>query len=173
VEEMVSTNRALGELEHPEYSHINPKESAVRVVSLVEDKQEEGVWIGESIVLSSDPEHNIKGTPNGDILASLIQHETRLGFSSRGVGKMVDEKWNGKKESIVRNYRMSAIDCVVNPSIRAFVDGILESKRFMIDTHGDIVEIQYEKLENGLASIPVNGRSDYMHKLIKTFMGKI
>jgi len=173
VTEMVDTNRALGELEHPEYTHINPAEAAIRITKLTEDKSNEGIWIGESIVLASDPAHNIKGTPKGDILASLIQHDSKIGFSTRGVGKLVEEKWAGKKESIVRNYRMSTIDCVVNPSIGQFVDGILESKNFMIDNHGDILEMNYDVLESGLSTLPINDRSAYIYNLLGDFLKSI
>jgi hypothetical protein len=170
VKEMVDTNRALGELEHPEYTHINPAEAAIRITKLKEDKNDEGVWIGESIILASDQENNIKGTPKGDILASLIQHGSKIGFSTRGVGKLVQEKWGNKKESVVRNYRMSTVDCVVNPSIGQFVDGILESKNFMVDVHGDILEVNYNIVENGLNTLPKHQRSEYMFKLMNEFL---
>ena len=170
VTEVVDTNRALGELEHPEYTHINPAEAAIRITKLVEDKSNEGIWIGESIVLASDPEHNIKGTPKGDILASLIQHDSKIGFSTRGVGKLVEEKWGNKTESIVRNYRMTTIDCVVNPSIGQFVDGILESKNFVLDCHGDILEVKYDILENGLGTLPKAKKSEYIYGLMHDFL---
>ena len=82
ISNMVNRNRALGELEHPNYAHINSERSAIRITSLIEDNK---TWIGESVVLASDPTRNIKGTPQGDILASLVQYDTALGFSTRGV----------------------------------------------------------------------------------------
>lgn len=170
VKEVVDTKSALGELEHPTYSHINPKESAIRITKLTEDKSNEGIWIGESIVLASDPDNNIKGTPNGDILASLIQHDSRIGFSTRGVGKLSEEKWGKKRESIVRNYRMSTIDSVVNPSIGQFVDGILESKQFIVDVHGDILEVRYDKLEEGLSKLPRKEQAEYLKNLMSGFL---
>lgn len=170
VNEMVNENRALGELEHPDYSHIDPSKAAIRIKSINEDKNDEGVFIGESIILTSDPSRNIKGTPQGDILASLVQHGTKMGFSTRGVGKIVQEDFQGKKESIVRNYRMSTVDCVCNPSIGQFVEGILESKNFLVDTHGDVLEVQCNKLENGIATIPNKGRAEYLHQLMREFL---
>jgi hypothetical protein len=170
INEMVKTNRALGELEHPEYTHINPAEAAIRITKLNEEKDDEGVWIGESIILASDQDNNIKGTPKGDILASLVQHGSKIGFSTRGVGKLVQEKWGNKKESVVRNYRMSTVDCVVNPSIGQFVDGILESKNFMVDIHGDILEVNYNIVENGLSNLPKKQRSEYIFNLMNEFL---
>lgn len=170
VTEMVTTNRALGELEHPDYSHIDPSKAAIRIKSIKEDRHNEGVFIGESVILTSDPSKNIKGTPQGDILASLVQHGTKMGFSTRGVGKIVEEKFDGKKESIVRNYRMSTVDCVCNPSIGQFVEGILESKNFLVDQYGDIMEVQYNKLSDDIATLPTKDKSVYLSNVISEFL---
>lgn len=171
--EMVNENRALGELEHPDYSHIDPSRAAIRIKSIIEDGSDEGVFNGKSIILTSDPTKNIKGTPQGDILASLVQHGTKMGFSTRGVGKIVQEDFRGKKESMVRNYRMSTVDCVCNPSIGQFVDGILESKSFLVDVHGDVLEVQCDKLVKGVSTIPNKGKSEYLHNLIREFLDNV
>ena len=151
IKEMVKTGRALGEFEHPDSPEIDPKKAAVRILDLVEEDKN---WIGKSVVLASDPEHGIKGTPNGDILMSVIQYGTNVGFSTRGVGEI--------DEDIVRNYKISTIDCVANPSIgefctsngSRFVNGILESKDYMIDQHGMVCECAYNQLEKKLSKMP-------------------
>lgn len=159
IEEVVNKNRALGELEHPNYAHINPERSAIRITSLTEENK---TWVGESIVLASDPSNNVKGTPLGDILASLIQYDTTLGFSTRGIGKI--------ENKTVKEYKISTIDCVSNPSIGEFVEGILESKNFLINVHGDILEVKYDVLENSLKNIPKKGKSDILALHIKNFI---
>jgi len=161
INEVVNKNRALGELEHPDYAHINPERSAIRITSLKEDNK---IWIGESIVLASDPSKGIRGTPQGDILASLIQYNTSLGFSTRGVGKV--------NEGVVRNYKLCTIDCVANPSIGEYVEGILESKDFIINEHGDIHEVKYNILENGLKNLS-HDKNEKMYSLLQQFFATL
>lgn len=153
--DFVDAGRALGQLEHPDYCEINPAEAAVRILSLDENEKEKN-WIGESIVLASYPERGIKGTPKGDLACALINYGTKLGFSTRGVGE-VNESTNE-----VTDFHLCTIDLVSNPSIGEFCDsngnrcvnGILESKEFMINTHGIIIEKAYDKIEKKLSKMP-------------------
>lgn len=162
ISNMVNRNRALGELEHPNYAHINSERSAIRITSLIEDNK---TWIGESVVLASDPTRNIKGTPQGDILASLVQYDTALGFSTRGVGKII--------EQTVKNYKICTIDCVANPSIGEFIEGILESKDYIINQHGLIHEVQYDKFIRGLENIPSKEKNEHKYNLLKRFLSSL
>ena len=71
----------------------------------------------------------LKGTGPGDVLASMLQY----GVSSRGLGQMTKDK------VIDEYYKLCAVDVVYNPSgPGCYVDGILESKQFLIDAHGEI-----------------------------------
>lgn len=154
INEKVKTNQALEELEHPQEVSINPDRVCCRTISLEENDDHE--WIGRSVVLASDPKFGIKGTPCGDIVKSLLQFDTKLGHSTRGVGE-IDEDNN------VSEYQLICIDTVLTPSIgvfndsngNRFVNGILESKDFMINTHGEICERAYHKIEKRLSSLPV------------------
>ena len=137
-EEMIDTNRALMELEHPESSEIDPTRASARILSLVEDNKQ---WIGEAVILCSDEKHGIKGTVCGDTLAALTNYGTSWGVSSRAMGNVDD---NG----IVSDLHMVTIDTVMNPSIgemvstngNRFVNGILESKQWVCGIHGELVE---------------------------------
>ena len=176
IETMVKTGRALGQLEHPDYAEINPAEAAVRITSLVEDSKS---WVGESLILASDPKHGIRGTPKGDIALSLVQYGTKLGFSTRGVGDV------NENSGEVTKYKLVTCDLVSNPSIGQFCDsngnrcvnGILESKNFMIDMHGSIVEAPYERLEETLANMPnthiVEKKAKFLCDAIGTFLKSI
>ena len=156
IKDYVDQGRALGQLEHPDYVEVHPDEAAVRILSLKENDEEKN-WVGESIVLASFPEYGIKGTPKGDIAASLINYGTKLGFSTRGIGE-VNESTNE-----VTEFHLCTIDLVSNPSIGMFCDsngnrcvnGILESKDFMINTHGAICEKAYDSLDRKLRKLPV------------------
>jgi hypothetical protein len=159
-ENWIDEGRALGELEHPDYGYINSKKAAQRIISLEEDNK---TWIGESVILCSDPKHNILGTPMGDIAASLIQHGTKLGQSTRGIGRM-------SENNIVEDYKLATVDIVSDPSIGDFVEGILESKDFMIDTHGMVCEMRYDELNDKLSTLPNHDRNSYVENAIKEFL---
>lgn len=161
VKNYVNQGRALGQLEHPDYAEINPNEAAIRIISLKDTGNHE--WEGESIVLASDPKFGIRGTPKGDILASLLQYGTKVGFSTRGIGDVQeDDNEDDDAPKYVTNYHLCTIDCVVNPSIGLFCDsngnrcvnGILESKDFMINTHGEYMEHNYHKFEKSISKLP-------------------
>lgn len=150
--EMVKTGRALGALEHPETPEINPAESAIRILNLKEDNK---TWLGESCILASQPEYGIRGTPKGDILLSLVQYGTKVGFSTRALGDVDDD-------GVVTEMKLCTIDCVANPSIGQFCDsngdrfvnGILESKEFVLDVHGTYLEKNYNTFESRLSNMP-------------------
>jgi len=136
--EMVILNSAIGELGHPQSPKINYDRACHKVIDLKEDKSSK-IWIGTSQIL--------EGTPKGDLMFGLLKNKVRIGFSSRGVGKCTD--------GIVDAYKLRAIDVVSDPSAPGcFVDGILESKEYMINSHGDIVEIAYDQLEENLKTLP-------------------
>ena len=151
--EMIDTNRALMELEHPESAEIDPMRASARILSLEEDNQQ---WIGEGVILCSDPKHNIIGTPCGDTLAALTQYDTSWGVSSRAMGS-VDEK-----TGIVSDLHLVTIDTVMNPSIgemctsngNRFVNGILESKEWLCNIHGELIERKINKFEKKISKMP-------------------
>lgn len=169
-ESMINTGRAFGELNHPPHTNINFERVCHRVTGL---KQEGNMWIGESIVLSSSADGSIKATPMGDILASILQHGGKPGVSTRGVGEI------NENNEIKDNFSLIAIDAVSDPSgPGCFVNGILESKSFMINTHGDIIEQAYVNLENGLKEIPSHSiKTDegkiYVESLLNKFLNSI
>ena len=161
--EMIKPGKALCELEHPDTVTINPDRACARILSLTQDNND---FIGEAVVLAADPANGILGTPCGTTLASLLQYGTSVGFSSRGVGDVDEDK-------IVHGFNLVTIDCVLQPSIGIyakadgagwFVNGILESKSFIVDAHGDIVERAYTVLENKLKKLP--SRQEYRNAVL-------
>lgn len=152
-EEMVKTGRALGNLEHPNHAEIKPDEAAVRILSIKEDNKS---WIGESCILASYPEKGIKGTPKGDILLGIVQYGTKVGFSTRAVGDV------NESTGEVTGLHLCTIDCVTSPSIGIFcssnadrfVNGILESKQFVVNVHGQILEEKYNSFQKNLSNLP-------------------
>lgn len=154
--EFIMNSRAMGELNHPNNTDVN-LENACHV--LTELRQDNNVWIGKSKVLT--------GTPKGDILASLLDNGIKVGMSTRGVGH-IDESNN-----VVDDFKLIAVDCVANPSAPgAFVEGILESKFYMINEYGTIVEMAYNRLENSLKKLPmvVEEKNDQIIEAVRQFI---
>lgn len=95
--------------------------------------------MGESKVLT--------GTPNGDLLGGLLENGVKVGMSTRGVGNVIDGR--------VDEYKLVAVDVVSSPSAPgAYVNGILESKNFMVNEYGEIMECAYDQLEKALEILP-------------------
>jgi hypothetical protein len=75
--------------------------------------------------------------------------------------------------SRVKDMRLVAIDCVADPSFgEAFVNGILESKQYVLDSYGQYVEA-YENLETGLSNLPKKDVETYIKHNILSFLDAI
>ena len=162
---MITTGRSFGELNHPTYTNINYDRACHKIESL---KWDGNYCIGESVVLATSADGSIKGTPQGDILASILQHGGKPGMSSRGVGEV------GRGGLIDKEYTLCTIDCVTDPSgPNCFVEGILESKDFIVNAHGDIVEMAYNKYEDSLSTLPKHKKDEYLYECFTNFIKNI
>lgn len=152
----ISTNRALGELEHPSYPQVNAAEACHMITSL---QRESGsnVFVGKSKILS---------TPKGKIVESLIQDGVSLGISSRALGEV-------NSEGIVTDFKLCTFDIVHDPSCQvAFVNGILESKEWICNGNDDYEEV-YENFEKSLAKLPKHDLEKYLYEQVMAFMSKL
>lgn len=112
----IVTQRAVGELSHPDSMEINPDRAAILIESL---KQDGSNFIGKAKVLP---------TPCGRIVEGLLEGNVKVGVSTRGCGSLKKEK-NGVSE-VDDDYRLFTIDVVLNPSAPdALVDSIFENER--------------------------------------------
>lgn len=174
--EMVQTGRALCELEHSSSAEIDPMRASARMLSITEDNKN---WIVEGVILCSDEKFGIKGTPCGDVLASLTNYGTKWGLSTRALGD-VDES-----TGYVTDLQLCTIDTVTNPSIGEmvssdgdrFVNGILESKQFICNIHGEIIEEKFNKFEKSLSKMPntyiASKRNEKICEALKEFFGSL
>lgn len=155
---------ACGELEHSDQPYVNLERVCHRITNLYLDDKNKGIWLGESVVLV--------GTPHGDIVKALIDSGTKLGMSSRGVGQLQDDK---STRGPVTQYKYITTDCVSDPSIGKFVDGILESKEFLINRHGAILEAKFVNLEESLEKLPKSkeDRDKFVNEVFKHFLKSI
>ena len=160
-EEFVSTKRALGELNHPTTAEVDLGRACHMVTEL---KMDGDVVYGKSKVLTN--------TPCGKIVEGLIQDGVQVGVSSRALGKLTP--CEGKNDvNRVSEMKLIAIDCVADPSFpKAFVNGILESKQFIMQENGTFEEV-YENFEKGIASLPKREVEAYLKEQVLTFINAI
>ena len=133
-EEYVKTNRALGELGHPDGPTVNLDRVSHRITSL---KSEGNNFIGRAQVLD---------TPMGKIAKSLLEEGVKLGVSSRGMGSI------DKREDcnvVMDDFMLAtAADIVADPSAPdAFVNGIMEGKEWAWD-NGILKETKVAKYQS-------------------------
>lgn len=158
IQEMVKTKRSMGELNHPASAEVNPERACHLVTEMWQDGN---VFYGKSKILS---------TPMGQIVRSLINDGVRVGMSSRALGKLTEE---GGGINRVDDMRLIAVDCVADPSFnKAFVNGILESKQFVVNSRGDFEET-YENFEQSLNSLPKKDVEMYFMEQVLSFINEI
>jgi hypothetical protein len=153
-EEMVIPGRAMGELNHPTTADVDLERACHIVTELYEDNN---VFYGKSKVLS---------TPCGLIVKSLINDGVKVGMSSRALGTLEE----GSNHNTVRNLKLVAVDCVADPSFpKAFVNGILESKQWVIADSGKYEEI-YEGFEKSIMTLPKRNVDQFLREQILKFI---
>lgn len=114
---LIDSNEALGELEHPDYAKVNPKEAAIKIISL---RMDEDFAVGKAKVLDY--------MPNGHLLAKLLG-DVRMGVSSRGVGDV-----NEATGIVESNFHLITIDAVYGPSCEAaYVNAVNESYEWVLN----------------------------------------
>jgi len=156
-EEMVKPGRAMGELNHPSTADVD-LERACHIVT--EMSQDGNVFYGKSKVLS---------TPTGLIVRSLINDGVRVGMSSRALGQLIPEN-NRDGVNRVKDFKLVAIDCVADPSFpKAFVNGILESKQYVLNQYGQFEEA-YDDFEKTVATMPLKGKDAFLRENMLKFI---
>ena len=115
--EYVKTNRAMGELGHPDGPQLNLE----RVSHLIKELRVDGNDIyGRAKILD---------TPYGKIVKDLVKEGVKIGVSSRGMGSL--KQVNGVNE-VQEDFNLAAVDIVADPSAPdAFVEGIMEGKEWV------------------------------------------
>jgi len=158
IENMVRENRSMGELNHPTTAEVDLE----RACHMVTDIWQEGnIFYGKSKVLS---------TPCGQIVSSLINDGVKVGMSSRALGQLTEES-NGVNR--VSDLKLVAVDCVSDPSCpKAFVNGILESKQFILNSDGKFSET-YDKFEESLETLPKKELDLYLREQVLQFLNKL
>ena len=120
-DQFVKTNRAYGELGHPDGPTINLE----RVSHMIKDLKREGNdYVGKAKIMD---------TPYGKIVKSLIDEGAQLGVSSRGMGSL-QQNSDGINEVQGDFQLATAGDIVADPSApNAFVNGVMEGVEWIYD----------------------------------------
>lgn len=159
-EEFVKTNRALGELGHPDTPSINLERVSHKIVSL-EDNGE--CFVGKAMILD---------TPYGQIVKNFMDSGVNLGVSSRGMGSLqaTKEGYNMVQD----DFRLAtAADIVADPSAPgAFVNGIMENKEWLF-VEGRFVEVDIENTKQQIRKASSKQLEEVAIHLFKNFISKL
>jgi len=134
IEGPIKENRALGELDHPESSGINLKNSSHNIKELH--------WYGNDLMGKIE----VLPTPSGNILKELFKNNITVGISSRGMGS-VKPLGEGRVE-VDDDFELLCWDFVSTPSTHgAFMKptGLNENRNYNITKytklHGIVSDI--------------------------------
>lgn len=120
IKEYVSTNRAIGELNHPEYIKPNPEKASHRIIELNKNGND---YIGKALILN---------TPQGRIIQGLQEGGVQMGISTRGAGSLKESKTFRGFEEVCDDYILSCFDVVHDPSgMECWVNGIYEGAEWV------------------------------------------
>lgn len=159
-QELIETNRALGELGHPDTPTINLDRACIKILSLTEDGN---TFRGKALVLE---------TPYGQIVKNLIESDVNLGVSSRALGSLVQTKegYNLVQDDLKL---ATAADVVADPSAPgAFVQGIMENKEWMF-VNGKFVESDFDAAKKQIRMANSKQLEEVALKLFESYLRKL
>jgi hypothetical protein len=159
-EEYIKTNRALGELGHPDTPSINLERVSHKIVSLVEDGN---TFYGKALIIE---------TPYGQIVKNFIDNEVSIGVSSRALGSVVTTKegYNLVQDDL---RLATAADIVADPSAPgAFVNGIMENKEWMF-VEGHFVEADFDNAKRQIQKASSKQIEEVAFKLFENYLRKL
>lgn len=134
IENFVKKKRALSEISHPEG---RPQVKPELASHLITELRFEGNNVyGKAKVLE---------TPQGQVLAGLLNGGVQMGVSTRGLGTVVERAGS---TFVNDDYVICAIDAVSDPSgIDCFVDAVNESQEWLVLDNGQIVEKMKQEIK--------------------------
>lgn len=159
--EMIKTNRSIGELNHPTSVEVNPERACHMITEL---HQEGNIFVGKSKILNS---------PLGQLVRNLIMDGVKLGVSSRALGKLNP---NGDHND-VSDFRFICQDVVHDPSVEsAFVEGVYESKSWILKCDGTVcewVQEEHDKLVKSCNCLPKHDKEVYIKEQVLNFINTL
>jgi len=159
-EEYIKTNRALGELGHPDTPSLNLERVSHKIVSLVEDGN---TFYGKALILD---------TPYGQIVKNFLENDISVGVSSRALGSVIQtrEGYNLVQDDL---RLATAADIVADPSAPgAFVNGIMENKEWMM-VEGHFVERDFDYAKSQIKQASSKQIEKVALKLFENYLSKL
>jgi len=159
-EEYIQTNRALGELGHPDTPTLNLERVSHKIVSLVEDGN---TFYGKAKILD---------TPYAHIVKNFIENDVNIGVSSRALGSVIQtrEGYNLVQDDL---RLATAADIVADPSAPgAFVQGIMENKEWMM-VDGKFVEKDFDHAKRMIKQASSVQMEEVALKLFENYLRKL
>ena len=159
-EEFINTNRALGELGHPDTPSINLERVSHKIVSLSEDGNS---FYGKALIL---------GTPYGQIVENFINNDIQVGVSSRALGSLVQTKegYNLVQDDLKL---ATAADIVADPSAPgAFLQGIMENKEWIL-VDGKFMEADFDRAKKTIQKVSKSQIEETALKLFENYLRKL
>lgn len=161
MDQMVKSRRAIGEMNHPQSTEVNPVNACHLVLELV---QNGNYFMGKSLVLD---------TPMGQLLKSLLKDNIHLGISTRGLGNLAE----GGGASKVSDFHLICLDVVHQPSVQdAMLEHIMESKEWIIGDDGRIIECSLKaskQLKRNLSSLPKKEVDTFLKEQLTQFINSL
>jgi hypothetical protein len=159
-DEYIKTNRALGELGHPDTPSLNLERVSHKIVSLVEDGN---TFYGKALILE---------TPYGQIVKNFLENDVSIGVSSRALGSVIQtrEGYNLVQDDL---RLATAADIVADPSAPgAFVNGIMENKEWMM-VEGHFVERDFDYAKSQIKRASSKQIEGVALKLFENYLSKL
>jgi hypothetical protein len=159
-DEYIKTNRALGELGHPDTPSLNLERVSHKIVSLVEDGN---TFYGKALILE---------TPYGQIVKNFLENDISVGVSSRALGSVIQtrEGYNLVQDDL---RLATAADIVADPSAPgAFVNGIMENKEWMM-VEGHFVERDFDYAKSQIKKASSKQIEGVALKLFENYLSKL
>jgi len=159
-DEYIKSNRALGELGHPDTPSINLERVSHKIVSLVEDGN---TFYGKALILD---------TPYGQIVKNFIENDIQVGVSSRALGSVIQtrEGYNLVQDDLKL---ATAADIVADPSAPgAFVQGIMENKEWIL-VDGKFVEADFDQTKRMIKQASSVQLEQVALKLFENYLRKL
>lgn len=160
--DMVKTRRAIGEMNHPQSTEVNPVNACHLVTEL---KQNGNYFMGKSLILD---------TPMGQLLKSLVKDKIQMGISTRGLGSLSEGREGGKT---VTNFHLICLDVVHQPSVQnAMLESILESKEWTVGTDGRIIESSlaaHAGLHSRMSTLPKRDADKFIKEGLISFINSL
>jgi hypothetical protein len=161
IKENVSSNRAYGELGHPQGPTINLD----RVSHMITELK----WSGNDVIGKA----KITETPMGNIVKGLLKSGANLGVSSRGMGSLVEK--NGVMEVQHDFHLATAADIVADPSApNAFVEGIMENVDWLYDEKNGIwMQENAEKMKQRMKKMTMDQIESNKFSIFEDFISNM